>query len=318
MKIKELYQAIIDIGKAADPRGKKAVSDGLSRLKKEYSKLPKAKQALFDRERLTNPYADTRVLVGDDKLDVKSIMVGVDIAVGEVVLADRLREKGESIDLIISHHPSGKAMAGFYKVMYMQSDIFNKLGVPINIAEAILEERISEVERKVMPANYSRTVDAAKLLSIPFICAHTPADNCVTGYLQKLFDKKKPATVGEIIEILNEIPEYRDAIGDNSPPRQVVGKESGRTGKIFVDMTGGTEPPKEALGNLAKVGVGTIVGMHLSPDHIKEAKKQNLNVVIAGHIASDNVGLNLLLDRLLERGSFKIVPCSGFRRFSRG
>ena len=42
-----------------------------------------------------------------------------------------------------------------------------------------------------------------------------------------------------------------------------------------------------------------------------------MNVVIAGHIASDNLGLNLVLDRLEKNDKFKILPCSGFRRFSR-
>lgn len=317
MKLGELYQAIIEIGRESDPRGEESVSQELSRLERDYSQLPQSKQELFDQERLSNPYADTRILAGEADREVKSVMVGVDVAVGEVLLADRLREKGRNIDLLLSHHPEGKALAGFYNVMHMQADILHKFGVPINVAEALLEERMTEVERKSMPVNFTRTVDAARLLDISFICAHTPADNCVTNYLQKILEEKKPASVAEIIDVLKDIPEYQEAIKNNAPPRQVVGKESGRPGKIFVDMTGGTEGPKEALASLAQSGVGTLVCMHLSLDHIKEAKKHKLNVVIAGHIASDNLGLNLLLDRLIERESFEIIPCSGFRRFSR-
>jgi hypothetical protein len=39
--------------------------------------------------------------------------------------------------------------------------------------------------------------------------------------------------------------------------------------------------------------------------------------VIAGHIASDNLGLNLLLDEVEKREPFEVIECSGFRRVKR-
>jgi len=57
--------------------------------------------------------------------------------------------------------------------------------------------------------------------------------------------------------------------------------------------------------------------MHLSDEHRKKAEKHHLNVVIAGHISSDNVGINLMFDELQKKGKLKILPCSGFRRFNR-
>ena len=41
---------------------------------------------------------------------------------------------------------------------------------------------------------------------------------------------------------------------------------------------------------LADHGVGTIVGMHMSPDLRKAAEENHIHVVIAGHISSDSVG----------------------------
>jgi len=61
--------------------------------------------------------------------------------------------------------------------------------------------------------------------------------------------------------------------------------------------------------------VGTIVGMHMSQEHLKNAEKYNINVVIAGHIPSDNLGVNLLLDKVESKFcALDIIPCSGFRR----
>jgi putative NIF3 family GTP cyclohydrolase 1 type 2 len=317
MKLGELFQSIVDIGIAADPRGKDGVRRELERLEKSFSDLPESRRGSFDRDRLTNPYADSRLLCGDAEAEVSALMVGVDIEVGEVVLADRLRERGRRIDCLVAHHPEGKALAGFYHVISMQADILHAAGVPINVAEALLDDRLTEVERKSMPVNFTRAVDAARLLDFPFLCAHTPADNCVAGFLEKLFAEKSPETIGDILALLREIPEYRDAARNNAPPRVVAGKESSRAGKIFVDMTGGVEPPKEALTSLAQAGVGVLVGMHASLDHIQKAKELNLNLVVAGHISSDTLGLNLLLDRLRERGAFDVIPCSGFFRVER-
>ena len=84
-------------------------------------------------------------------------------------------------------------------------------------------------------------------------------------------------------------------------------------------MTGGTEGPKEIIEKLAtNTKVGTIVGMHMSEDMLKEAKKHHVNVVIAGHMASDTLGINLLLDDVLGRAKMEIIECSSFRRIKRG
>lgn len=317
MKLKDLYKFVIEYGRRKDPRGLKGVAQEIERIKSSYQELSSRAKEEFDKERFSNPYADTRILNGDPEEVVKSILVGIDMEVGEVLLADRLRGKGKKLDLIMSHHPEGKAHAGFFNVMYMQADILSKYGVPINVAEGILEDRIKEVERKVMPANHNRAVDAAKLLGIPFICVHTPSDNGVATYLQNLLDKKAPDTVGDIIRIIEEIPEYKHELGNNLSPKVFVGKEKNRAGKIFVDMTGGTEGSEKMFQALVQAGVGTIVQMHLSEKHIQEANKYNINIVIAGHVASDNLGVNLLLDELLKKERLDIISCSGFYRVER-
>ena len=314
MKLSGLYDYFIEKGIGLDPRGKTAVEKVLSKKNEDYNALKDDEKKYFDLEALKNPYADTRILNGDEGLDVKRVLVGIDIEVGEIMLADRLREKGEAVDLVISHHPEGRAYANFYEVMHMQADILNKFGVPINVAEDILSDRIKEVQRGVMPINHTRAVDAARLLNIPFMCVHTPADNAVTAYLQQLIDNKKPDTLKDVLEILKEIPEYQDAAKNNAGPNIMIGSKERRTGKIFVDMTGGTGGSKDAFEKLSQAGVGTIVAMHISEDHRKEAEKHHINVVIAGHIASDNLGMNLLLDGLT---AIDAAGCSGFRRIKR-
>ncbi|MBI5407918.1 MAG: NGG1p interacting factor NIF3 [Nitrospirae bacterium] len=317
MKLRHIYETFIATGIEADPRGRKSVLKSLEKHKKAYKEMKAEEKEFFDTEGLSNPYADTRILYGSGDEEIGTALVGIDMDMAEVVLADRLSSRGAKIDLILSHHPQGKAFANFYEVMYMQADILNKFGVPINIAEGLLEGRIREVERRLSPVNHTRAVDVAGLLNMPFMCVHTPADNMVASYLQKLFDKKKPDSLDDIMKLLKDLPEYKEASKNNSGPKILLGSKERSAGKIFVDMTGGTEGAKDIFESLANSGIGTIVGMHLTEEHRKEAEKHHINVVIAGHISSDNLGMNLILDAAQRKGKFKIIPCSGFRRFSR-
>ncbi|OGS24719.1 MAG: NGG1p interacting factor NIF3 [Elusimicrobia bacterium RIFOXYB2_FULL_50_12] len=318
MKLKELFNFFIEQGIAADPRGAETARLALETEKKKFAALTTVEKEDFDTGRLTNPYLDSRILNGSGEENVNSVLVGIDIETAEIMLAHALKERGRKVDLVLTHHPEGHAYATFYEVIGMQADILHRQGVPINIAESLVESRRTEVGRKVLPQNHARAVDAAKLLELPFISAHTVADNQVVNYLQNTFDTRAPKRLEDIMAILNEMPEYRHAKKNGAGPRIIAGDKESRTGKIFVDMTGGTEGPREAIEKLAAAGVGTIVGMHMSEDHYKEAKKYHLNVVIAGHISSDNVGVNLLLDATEKKsGAIEVIECSGFRRFKR-
>ena len=67
---------------------------------------------------------------------------------------------------------------------------------------------------------------------------------------------------------------------------------------------------------MSQAGIGTVIAMHTSEEHRKEAEAAHINIVIAGHMSSDSLGMNLLMDDLEKQG-IEIVPCSGFTRFKR-
>ncbi len=316
MKLGAMYQEAIRAGREADPRGPERLDKVLKETNREYRELKEKDKEFFDTERLTNPYHDTRIVYGSPETEVKSILVGVDMEVGELVLADRLREK-RSLDLVLTHHPEGRALTRFYDVMWMQADILHSMGVPITVAEGILRDRVKEVANRILPVNHTRAADAARLLELPFLCVHTPADNQVTRHLQELFDENAPDNMEEVLDLLMEIPEYRHFAGLGVRPEIVSGAAKNRCGKVMVDMTGGTEGSKEAFEKLATTEVGTVVGMHMSADNIKEAEKNHINVVIAGHMASDTIGINLILDEIDTKEAMDIISTSGFERIRR-
>ncbi|WP_018249784.1 Nif3-like dinuclear metal center hexameric protein [Orenia marismortui] len=316
MKLEGVYQLAVEAGISVDPRAKEEVEKMLKKSKKKYEDMANNEKKYFDLAELKNPYSDTRILYGNEKKEIKRVLMGIDIDTSEVLVADRLIEKGTQIDAIIAHHPEGKALAALHEVMHMQEDILHSLGVPINVAEGILSKRISEVERGIMPINHNKACDTARIFDIPLMCVHTPADNLVVDFLQKKINKADIDTVGEVIELLKEIPEYQEASKLKAGPNIVVGSKDRRAGKVVVDMTGGTGGSKEAFSKLAQSGVGTLVCMHIGEEHRKKAEKNHINVIIAGHIASDSIGMNLFADKLVENG-VEVIPCSGLIRVKR-
>ncbi|MFH0764388.1 MAG: NGG1p interacting factor NIF3 [Candidatus Omnitrophota bacterium] len=318
MKLIDIYKLAIRKGIEKDPRTRREINEELTRARKEFRKSKGADARAFDKERLTNPYADTRILYGDLDTNIRTIIVGIDMEGPEILTAARLNEReSDRIDLVIAHHPEGVAWARFYDVMHLQEAMLKKLGISEEVARRLLKERIEEVGRAVAPANHARSVDIARLLDIPYMCIHTPADNHVASCLQRLFDRKKPKKLSQVVSILKGIPEYADGLRKNAGPRILIGEPNKSAGKVFVDMTGGTEGSKKVFGRLSQAGVGTIVAMHLGEDHFKHAKDEGMNVVIAGHIASDTLGLNLLLDGIEKIEKLNIIPCSGFIRVKR-
>ncbi|MDX9871443.1 MAG: NGG1p interacting factor NIF3 [Clostridia bacterium] len=316
MKLQELYGLFIELGRKNDPRSAEEIARVIKNNQKQFEEMKEMEKPYFDTEKLTNPYSDTRILNGDLQTEVHSILAGVDMETQEIVLADRLREKGEKIDLVLAHHPEGRAQAGLHNVMHMQEDILVELGVPVNVAEGMLASRISEVERNLLPLNHNRAVDAARLLNLPFMCVHTPADNMVNTFLTKYFEEKKPETLNDVVKLLKGLEEYHEAAKIGAGPKIVVGKGPNRTGKIFVDMTGGTGGSEDAFTKMAIAGVGTVICMHIGDKHRKKAEENHIHVIIAGHMASDSLGLNLLLDEAEKKG-VKIIPCAGLTRVKR-
>ena len=317
MKLREMYEAAYRAGIAADPRGEDGVARVLERARKAFEDLPEHKKWEFDQESLVNPFADTRILVGDPDKDVTKMLVGIDLEVGEVLLADSLRSKGDTVDLLLAHHPEGRALARLEEVMGIQADVWRKFGVSVAYGDAVLSDRMDEIMRALHPRNNEQTLAAARLLDFPYMCCHTPADNNVNKYLQARCDELgADATVDDLLDMLKSIPEYHEAVLQGTGPVIYEGSAKRRTGKIMVDMTGGTSGPVEALSRLAASGVGTILGMHMGEEHRQKAKDEHMNVVIAGHISSDSLGMNLVID-LFERQGVDVIACSGFTRVSR-
>lgn len=239
--------------------------------------------------------------------NIKKVAFGVDVESAEVLLAKDL-----GVDCVITHHPEGQALVDLHKVMDNQIDRMVEAGVPINKAQKVLSERKEQVDRNLHVSNYNRAITAARLLNLPFIGIHSPADICAQNKVQSLLDKeladKPKAKLKDVVEALKLIPEYtKTAAG----PKIRVGSEESYAGKVFVTFAGGTGGGAKVMKTYFEAGIGTIVCMHVPDDVIKAVKEQNIgNIVVAGHMASDSVGINEIISAFESEG-IEVLRFSG-------
>jgi len=312
MTIQEIFDLAVKMGRKADPRPEEEIDKQLQHIKRNYDRLSKKEQKFYPKEKMVNPYPDTLIHWGDRNKKVKKILVTIDATEGKLLVG---RELG--VDLVISHHPLGKSLTLLGEAMKLQLYVYAKYGIPINIIEGMMKQRIAEVKRSIHPINHYLVVDTAKLLGVSLMNIHTPTDNLVYDFVQSIINSKDPEYVSEVVKILFEISEYREAARRGSSPHISAGNPKNHCGKVAaLEITGGTDGAKKIYSHLANAGIGTVVSMHQSEEYRKEAEKSFINIVIASHIASDSLGMNLFIDELEKKG-IEILPAGGFIRVSR-
>lgn len=319
MKLKHLYKRTIEIGMEADPRDKKYIDRLLKKQAERMKKAEGKEKRYFDDERTWNPYSDSRLHCGDENVEVRRMAVGIDVETPELLLIDRLRERGERIDLVVGHHPEGRALADLEKVMPMQSDVFLDAGVPINQTDYLMAPRMGRIWRAIHADNLLRHVGAAKALNIPFMNAHTVGDNMVWRFMVKHFVNKQWDDLGEIINALHDVEEYDHYAKFGSPAFIANGSSSNRPGKVVAtEFNGGTNGPEEMIEMQARAGVGTILAMHFTEKEVELGKKNNVHLIQVNHMAADSLGMNLLIDKLQkEDKKLEVLEIAGFVRVKR-
>ena len=230
---------------------------------------------------------------------IKKVLMGVDMDTAELMLAKQL-----GYDCVVSHHPRSTNADILSLLEKAHIGKLEALGVPRNKTQKLISERKTELEYNQHVSNWRRSESAAKLLNMPFLSIHTPADiigeAIVQAFLDERFKDKPETTVGEVASALEEIGEYKNSA--RKPVIRVGSKES-YAGRIYVLMSGLTGPGKNILKEYFEAGVGTLVLMHIPEKDAKEVKEQGIgNVLVAGHMSSDSLGLNKIAEKWAEKG----------------
>jgi hypothetical protein len=240
--------------------------------------------------------------------NIQKILMGIDMESPELLLAKEL-----GYDCVVSHHPyGGLESMNFHKVLAIQIDKMVSNGIPINRAQKALRKKIAALEEGAHPKNYDKVDSMAKLLQMPYLNIHLPADLITEGKVQGMMDvltaQNPKLRLQDVLDELNTMMVYQQGL---SKPVIRVGSANDYAGKVLVLMAGGTNGGVDVFKAYFDAGVGTIVCMHVPEDVKKAVEEQNIgNVIVAGHMTSDSIGLHEII-KLWRGMGLEVTTMSG-------
>ncbi len=244
--------------------------------------------------------------------EVRRVMVGIDVDVGELFLARAL-----GVDGVIAHHPVGsRARLGIPAVIERHASQMVAEGIKAPLAEQLMLARKQPIERALHSANYDRVVDAARLLPMPLMNIHLAADILARRFFMdfvRASTRTSGTTVGNLVAALATIPEMAASL---VKPEIWLGAASNQVGRWIVQMAAGLNGGAGIYRTYYEHGINTILAMHLDERDLRELeqlRRPNTNLIITGHMPSDSVGMNRVVDALGQRG-IEVIAGSGVIR----
>ncbi len=228
---------------------------------------------------------------------IKKVLVAIDVGTAELILARDLE-----CDAVIAHHPAGgSARIEGWKVFERHIDQLKEAGVPADVARQAIKSKLKVLELQHHPDNYDQTPSAAKKLRMPLVSIHSPCDEIGRKLIQRtLRGLIKDSTVKDAVSKIGQFPEFRKAVS-NIEVR--LGLPKNKAGKIAISHAAYTNGGYEIAKTYFQNGVGTLSYIHIAePDLTRLAGEPHGNLIVLGHIASDWLGINVLLKELEKNG----------------
>ncbi len=236
---------------------------------------------------------------------IRKVLFGLDVDTAELQMAKTL-----GMDLVIAHHPPATP-TDVWKVFLRHVEFMTAAGVPEDAALAAVAEKVEGLKLRGQAANYDHVPSAARLLGIPFMNIHAPLDELGRRRIREQVDAvlaRDRATVGDVVEALQALPEMRAApttvhlaLGDlGTPVRKVVVAHGG--------YTNGGYPVAHAC---FAHGIDVVVYIHVDFGELQRLHADGRgNLIITGHLAGDSLGFTPFLRELRKRG-LEVVTFSG-------
>ena len=193
-------------------------------------------QIALDLAQLQELPLDSSVTVPGE--NITRVLAGIDMGAAELTLARQL-----GYDCVARHHNMVPRL-GKLGELVAQSH-YEKLvhyGVPVNVAQKLLEHRKRATEIMFHGSNLDGGPSVARLLGMPYLGLHTPADllgeRMVEAKVDEVYEANDNPTVQEILDNLMTIREYAQA-PEGQRPAIWVGEKDSYAGKTVVDFAGG-------------------------------------------------------------------------------
>ena len=243
--------------------------------------------------------------------NIRRVLAGIDMGTAELMLARQL-----GFDCVARHHNLVPKLGRLGELV--AEDHFQKMvsnGVPVNVAQKALENRRHEVEMMFHDKNFAAAGQCAKLLGMPFVGLHSPADvlgeRAVERRIGEVYAKKDRPTVGDLLDAIMTIREYAQA-PDGQRPAIWVGSAQSFAGRVSVEFAGGLNAELDELKADIDAGIGTFICMDMDAAAVKALREDNrCSVIACGHMASDSIGMNLILDEWERVGGIETTRIGG-------
>jgi putative NIF3 family GTP cyclohydrolase 1 type 2 len=228
---------------------------------------------------------------------IRKALVAIDVGIGELLLAKQL-----GCDAVIAHHPAGgQARLNGYKVFERHVDQMVEAGVPRKMAEEAIQNKMNSLELTHHSDNYDQVPIAAKKLGLSLMSIHSPCDEMGRQLVVKHVKNIHPtATVNDLIQQIIKLTEYYNA---ESKIKIRLGASNNKVGKITFSHAAYTNGGYEVARAYYDYGTETLMYIHVGENDLARlSKEKHGNLIVLGHIASDWVGLNILLSALKSKG----------------
>lgn len=231
---------------------------------------------------------------------IQRVLVGIDLEGPELMWA-----KEQGFDLALAHHPAGgTAVLHMDEVFVRHVELMVRAGVPRDVAQAAVEERLFEDRVVGQTRNYDRLPSLARALGVAYMNIHTPLDEIGRRRMAEAAGELSPRdAVAELIaHFCHRFGEFRNAL---TRILCLVGREENRVGRVAVAHGAGTNGGYAVAKAYFDHGIDTLVYIHCQPAVARQLSREygtcGKNLVVTGHIASDSLGINPFLDALRKR-----------------
>ncbi|NOJ28842.1 MAG: hypothetical protein DA328_01585 [Nitrososphaeraceae archaeon] len=228
--------------------------------------------------------------------NISKILLTIDVTVSELLLAKEL-----DCDCVIGHHPIGITHINFSRVFNRHLDYMLEHGISRKKAKILVGSLVERVNIRTHSSIYNQVIDAAKLLNLPLVNIHQPLDEYMRQIIYNKISQSKPKKIQDIINILDDIPEFHNAATKIIVP---YGNIDNNVDKWALVIAAGTNGGYQIAKAYFEHGISTVIYLHIDYSDLLKLResKSTGNLVVLGHLAGDSIGINGLSSELIKRG----------------
>lgn len=235
------------------------------------------------------------------------LLLGIDVGAAELFMARQL-----GYHAVVAHHPAGYA-GPFWEVYRLHVGQMVAEGVPRDVAEVAVAERIAGFEAASQRENYDHVASVARLLETPFLNIHSPLDEVGRRIMQATVDAalaaNPAATVADLRDALLRLPEFAAA---RTRMQVALGSWDAPAGRVVVSHGAYTNGGYHVARAYLTHGIDTVCCIHFPREDAQRLAAEGVrgNILVMGHIAGDSVGINPYVARLRADG-LEVTTFSG-------